>query len=455
MIGCALAYDPPVAAERGTTARGIRGSCAATNPWTYWILSRAACVLLLTTVTKYNGISVESDVRGVYFRAARNMFAGLVPYRDFHYEYPPGTLPVVALARLISGDHNARFTAVWVLLMLAFDAVVLSSLMRIAAGDEGAQRRWPAVTLWVFGGTAMFWILLHNDLVVIAPVLLGLELMVRRPAWAGANWAFATVAKIWPGPLMLGIALTRRSGRWPFVLGAAGVLVVTAAAVALPGATHAMVTYLLDYQGHRPIEFESTWADIRWIHATLSGVRLHTHFQDGAPGLLGGHSALFARLGYDLTTAVTVLAVLLPPVVRWRFRRQLGLRFWVWLMAAYVLAALLVAPVLSAQYAVWSLGAGAAVLAVDGSRAAVATGVSCGLVSTLTTAEFPFGFTALMQGRSWPVIALTARNLSIALGMCCALVGLVLAVRAGGPAGEPVATSRARRGGAAAGSRRR
>ena len=394
------------------------------------MLSRGAFVVLLASVRRFGGTSVTGDVRGDYFPAARHMAHGLVPYLDFRYEYPPGSLPFVALGWIVGGHRPGTYSAVWVLMMLALDAVVLASLLRVA-GPANAR---VAAAVWLVGGTTMFWSCLRNDMIAVAAVAVALALSVRRPAAAGASWAFGMVVKLWPGPPLVAIALARSRGRARFLAGALAVGLVTVVGMAIPGALRAMVSYLDAYQGHRPIECESTWADIRWLHAAYDGVTLRTRFIDGSRSFVDGSSPTFARLGYDLTSAVSATLVLVAVALRWRGRREISLRTWVWLLECYVVAALLVAPVFSAQYGLWFVGSGAAVAAVDRTRNGLAVSVSTVLAGALTTLIYPFGFEALLVGRGWAGAALTARPVLLVVLLVLSVRGAVRAARDG--AGE-------------------
>ena len=407
----------------------------AANPWTYWLLSRGAFVVLLRSVRRFGGTSVLGDVRGVYFPAAQHMAHGLVPYLDFRYEYPPGSLPFVLLGWVLGGHRPGTYTAGWMLMMLALDAVALASLLRLA-GPANARI---AAAVWLVGGATMFWSCLRNDMIAVAAVVAALALLARRPAAAGASWAFGTVVKLWPGPPMVAIAIARSRGRTRFVVGALIVSVVSVVSVAVPGALRAMLSYLDAYQGHRPIECESTWADIRWLHAAYDGTALRTRFIDGSRSFVDGWSSDFARLGYDLTTAVSALLVVIAVALHWRGRREISLRTWVWLLECYLLATLLVAPVFSAQYGLWFVATGAAVAAVDRTRIGLAVSVSTVIAGALTTVIYPFGFQALLVGRGWVVAVLTARTLLLVMMLVLSLRG---AARAARDAPEPTVRTR-------------
>ena len=145
-----------------------------------------AVAVLVTVAWELTGQAV-TDI-ALYRTYGERVADGLVPYRDFGFEYPPGALPAVVLPALVSGSLEAyravviaEFAVVGALAVLALDWALRSS---------GRGRRDRVVVLGVvalvpllLGGV----ILTRFDLVPAALVTAAAALMAsgRLRAWSG------------------------------------------------------------------------------------------------------------------------------------------------------------------------------------------------------------------------------------------------------------------------------
>jgi hypothetical protein len=252
---------------------------------------------------------------------------GLVPYRDFAVEYPPGALPVFALPSLV-GDYPSSFA--WLMAACGVALVVV----------VGAIRR-----------EAAFY-------VALAPVLAGSLILSRFDLWPalltaaalaallrdrhGLGWALlgaAVAAKLWP-LVIVPLALV-----WSFRLGRrraplAGLAVVAVVFVPFVVVAPHGLWSSLSGQLSRPLQIESLGAAIFTTFGHPAVVTSH-----GSQNV-SGHGAVAA------TFAVLQIAVLLAlwldfargPATRERF-----LRF----AAASVCAFVAFGKVLSPQFLLW------------------------------------------------------------------------------------------------------
>jgi hypothetical protein len=180
---------------------------------------------------------------------------GLLPYRDFDFEYPPGALIPVWLV----GGSDVGLSQ----LML-----VCALVAQLAAwGIGGARAGWLMVLLPPVAGAL---VRLHFDLLPAAMCMVGLWLIVARPWRRGAVelgfavLAVGTMTKLWPGAVALvalvwlaGRGETRPAWRSAVVFGAV-VLAIGLPFAALGGFPQDMVRYHLD----RPVQLESTPATV-------------------------------------------------------------------------------------------------------------------------------------------------------------------------------------------------
>lgn len=404
-----LAYEDGATTDDRPVWERIRRSAIppallARGVWPTWIATRLSFALgLLLAHAGSRKPLLPADVAVVYFNAARRLAQGAVPYLGFHYEYPPGTLPVLGLTWLLGGHSRASFVVVWCLLMLTLDAVITQRLTRFRFGVDAAYV-W-IIGICLIGPTA----LLRNDLIVVASFVVAFLITAERGTLVGgALWMLGVLAKVWPLAPMAALLFLRRPGRAKLAGGAAVVLGATAVLLAVQGALGPMVTYLFTRQGQRPIEIESLWATPSWIRTLITDTPLPVTHTFGSANLVGGETLM--SIATLCTAAVQLACVLAPALIARRLGVSITVPVLAWTFALYVSATLLLAPVVSPQYALWLLGASCVLLGVVG-RAAAGSFVAVTLAACgLTQLVFPGMFTQLQQGQPAAIIVLVLRN---------------------------------------------
>ena len=252
---------------------------------------------------------------------------GLVPYRDFAVEYPPGALPVFALPSFV-GDYASSFAWLMAACGVALVAVVATirreaafyvALAPVLAGSLILSRfdLWPAL--------------------LAAAALAALLRAHHRFGWALLGAAVA--AKLWPLVLVpLAFAWSARHGRARASL--AGLAVAVAAFVPFAiVAPHGLWSSLTG-QASRPLQIESLGAA---IFTTFGHPRVvSTHGSQNLAGH-GAAAATFALL------QVAVLVALWIGFARGPATRERFLRY----VAACVCAFIAFGKVLSPQFLLW------------------------------------------------------------------------------------------------------
>src|SRR4051812_42179892 len=153
-----------------------------------------------------------------YLSYGEKMRDGLVPYRDFAVEYPPGSLLVFVLPTWAHGDYASSFA--WLMALCGVLLVAVVASVR------------PAAAFYVALGPLLVGslILSRFDLWPALLATAALALLVRgRHAWGWGLLGAAVAAKLWPLVLVpLALAWSIRRGR-PLapLAGAAVVLVVS------------------------------------------------------------------------------------------------------------------------------------------------------------------------------------------------------------------------------------
>lgn len=405
-------------APRGTwdMMASVAGPAATRGVWLMWAATRALFGIGLLVVHAVFPAALPFDVAVVYFHAAKEIAHGQVPYLDFSYEYPPGSLPVVALAWLLGGHTPQSYVVIWSLLMLGVDAFIVSRLSRLRHGNQAALA-------WIFGialigPTAM----LRNDLLVVASFVLALGLTVAQGSRSGgAAWAFGALTKIWPIAPLAALLLLRRRRRADLAWGAGAVFGIATIVLASQGALGAMLGNLFQRQGQRPIEIETLWATPVWLGSLVTGKPVRVVHTFGSFNLVGGQ--LVTTLATALTAAIAVGCALTPILLTRLAGVPATAPVLAWTFGLYVGVILLVAPVLSAQYALWLLGAACALAGVTGRSATgflAATFVACGLTQLI----FPVLFTQLQHGAPAAIVVVVLRNLTLLVVAALGVVGL-------------------------------
>jgi uncharacterized membrane protein len=382
-----------------------------------WTAAAAAAVLLgisFYVLVAWLEQGQLSDVP-VYMHYADLVRGGAVPYRDFHFEYPPAALPALILPAYMSWSYATSFA---VLMGACGSGCIAAAASALRGVEAGAERMWLA--LLAIGVSPLILGSLFDTRFDLWPALLAvaaLAAIVReRPVMSGLLLGLGFAAKLWPA-VLLPIALAhlwRRRGRMSaFAVGAAFVAVSAACflpfAVLGPDGLRAMFTDQLD----RPLQVESLGAAVLMAAQHLGMSPLATVSSHGAQGLSGRGAGLAA----DLSTAFEVTAVVVIWVVFARRRNAGGEAV---LLAAAATVAALVAfdRVLSPQYLIWLVPL---IPLVRGGRGFFAGGLLL-LALGLTQTWFPFHYwpLALEHAAPWSWYLL-ARDLAL-----LALAGVLL-----------------------------
>jgi hypothetical protein len=316
---------------------------------------------------------------------------GLVPYRDFGFEYPPGALPAIVLPALVTGTlHAYRVAFVAELALVGVVAVLLldAVLLRLALPRRERILSLSVVALapLLLGGV----ILTRFDLVPAALVLAAVALAVagRRRA-AALVIGLGTAVKLYPALLLppLAIDAWRRGGRreLAIVLGLAAAPIVLAYVAFLAVAPDGVLDSLGRQVG-RPLQIESRGAGLLLALHQAVGMGLAWTSGSGSQNLTGtGAGTLAVVQGVAQVAAVVLVWV---AYARGPSTTERLVRYG----AASVVAFVALSKVLSPQFLVWLV---LLVPLVAGSRRR-ATLVLLVVACALTAIWFP--------GRYWELV---------------------------------------------------
>jgi hypothetical protein len=328
----------------------------------------------------------------LYRTYGERVAGGLVPYRDFAFEYPPGALPFLVLPALVTDSleaYRAVFVAelavVGALAVLAFDRALRS------LGRHGRDRLVVlgviAIVPLLLGGV----ILTRFDLVPAALVALAAGLMATGRLRSAAFVVGVGIAvKLYPVVLLplLAIAAWRRTGRREAV-----VVVALAAAPAVAVYVPFLILGadgVLDSFGRqlgRPLQIESLGAGVLLALHHAAGMPLEWSSGSGSQNLTGTTAGAVAVL--QGVAQIAALALVWVGFARGPASTERLLRYG----AAALVAFVALSKVLSPQYLVWLVLLVPLVVGVRGRGAMWLTVLAC----ALTAAWFPAGYWDLVR----------------------------------------------------------
>ena len=252
----------------------------------------ASLALAVTGIVRGSGHQIADT--GRYQEFGEAMRDGLVPYRDFEFEYPPGAALVFLAPELAAIGDDAYF---WTFASLM--AVFGAGGVLVAAASLGCSRSalWGlALSPLVFGGV----VLTRFDLVPALLVAAATLLVVREHPRAAAIALGAGAAVKWYPlalvPLVAVWAWRRRDGRTS----------VEACALALTVPLLAYLPFLIVAPGEvgdsvwrqisRPLQVESLGAGILVLAHRVAGLDITVETSYGSQNLTGGVAAAVAAV---------------------------------------------------------------------------------------------------------------------------------------------------------------
>jgi Glycosyltransferase family 87 len=322
------------------------------EPWRALALGGAGLFFLSFVLVRFGPLAQGqiTDI-WVYQRAGDAIVHhGLVPYRDFPIEYPPGALPMFIIPSLAEPFTYARTFQLEVLpcgLALALAAAV-------ALRTAGTDLRNAALALATIGLSPLLigpLVLSRFDLWPSALTAIAVAALAAGRDRAGAFWlGLAIAAKLYAAALLPLIAIDVWRRRGPRAAAATcGVATATAAAIFLPFAILAPsgVAEPISRQLQRPLQVESLGSALLIAVHQLNHMHIHTYGYLGSDNLDSPGEGV-VRVA---TAVVSVLAVALVCTMYARGRTSRA-RF---CTAAAATVSLLVAfdKVLSPQYMIW------------------------------------------------------------------------------------------------------
>jgi hypothetical protein len=359
-----------------------------------------------------NDIAAVSWSLTFYYDNASKVTAGMIPYRDFLFEYPVLSFPLFLLPRLLVSDLDSYKAAI-VVEMLIFDAAAIYLVARQVSESEGMER-----VPWCLG-----WYTLYCA--SLSPLVIGrFELAPMALAFAAARWWFAgrsplggitaglgALMKIFPGvvaaPALVWEVSRLRTSRAHGTAAFFATMAVGLAAWFALGSRSVLDS--LGYHARRGLEVESLYGGALFLWGTATGTAVPWVFDYKAYHVGPEWGAWLAPIAFPLQVATLLLVM----VQFWRSGMTEGMRY----SAAAVLAFISTGKVLSPQYLIWLFPFSAV---LDGRIGRLARQIF--LLACLTTAMlYPGpGFVMVLDHQAGAILLLNLRN-----GLLIWLLGLL------------------------------
>lgn len=405
-----------------TAPRGSGIAVAARSiPWR--LVAPSVVVLIAAALTPASELHSNQGDVGLYLEKAHQFASGLVPYRDFPFEYPPLALVPMVVPYLVwpfgslAVEGYAWLFVAWEALLLLAVAIVLARIVRLV--DADAPRRATARGGSDSGRDHMS--SMANRLVVVTigaalavafrfdlyPALLVMvalwAALAGRPGVAGVAVGLGVLAKLYPLAVVPALVIPwlipvdpRRLIRF------AAALALTIPLVLLPFVALAgNATFgFLSYQAERGLQIESIGGGLAVLGGLLAG---------HPPDLSFGFSAVqvegpFARAWLGLLPILTVAGFGLLGLLGLRRlgRGRIPAGTVVEFAFAAVLVVLATSKVFSIQYVVWVVP-----------FAALLSGRKFWLAAALVALTMPIHpllYGDLVKEQALPVLVLNLRN---------------------------------------------
>jgi Glycosyltransferase family 87 len=355
----------------------------------------------------------------LFFHDGGWTLAGAVPYRDFLFEYPPGSLLFMLVPHVFAVGF-LRYRTLFFVESAVLDVIIVAALYAIARGARLPPVR--PLVLYTLAVVALGPLVIYRiDLAPAALTTLALLAWQRdRPAMAAAALAAGTATKLYPllllPPLIMDQWLRGRARRIPVaVLAFAGSLAIFLSPALLAGPE--ALGHAVRFQAYRHLQVESIWATPVLLLHLVTGFALQVAARGRALVVLGPGDALGGA-----GTVALALVVLATYWGWWRLRRRPDVRAIALPIgtATLVLSTAILSKVLSPQYLIWVMPL-FAVLPLR-PRLTLAALAAFYAALPLTQWIYPLHYGELVQLLTpLPVAVLATRNIVLVLSLATLL----------------------------------
>lgn len=365
------------------------------------------------------------DVTLVYaFWMNRGLDAGIWVGIDTSWVYPLLAIVPMALSAVFGWTFYA---STWLTLAMAIDAAAFAVLLRRGRPDRAttATAWWWIAFLVAVGPVALGRI----DTFATAVAIIGVLVIVGRPALGSALLTIGAWIKVWPAALVAAAVIALRSRLTVLASAFATTAVVLVVGLILGGGA-SLFSFITEQSG-RGLQIESPLAiPAMWAAWARAGTSIYYDREILTYQLRGPGTEFAASLSTPLL-ALAVAAVAVLGIIGAR-RGRAAATMLPPLFLALITALLLFNKVGSPQFAGWlavPVIFGLVTARLEGGPSFRVPAVLALMIGALTQVVYPYWYGRLLGLDTVILVALTTRNLLYLVLFAWAIVALVSAVR--------------------------
>ncbi|BAZ53364.1 hypothetical protein NIES4103_60380 [Nostoc sp. NIES-4103] len=332
------------------------------NNWMLWVILIHCLGLIILGLLNYEKADGSHDLN-IYYKSSRNLLAGILPYRDFKFEYPPFSLFAFVLPRILTlGLLNNYHIYAFLFLLenVFFSTIILLLIFKYNQLRHRPTNKISIVFYVLFVMIIARFVTWHYDIFpTLLTVLSLLAVISNRPTLAGISLGFGIAAKLYPVvllPIFTAYYFAHKSYRAILNLwfGTLGAIILSFIPFAI--ATGNQLFSFFTYHKERGLQIESLPAGIMTLISKWRLIDIKTKAAYGSINIVSHFDNLVLNLLPWLFIAIYALLVV-NSVYCFREKYEESESVRITTLVAYTLLALLVFiitnKVFSPQYIVW------------------------------------------------------------------------------------------------------
>ena len=317
------------------------------------------CVLIATFA--FTAINDEwMDVNN-YWKNINNLYEnGLIPYKDYVFEYPPFSLVIFLIPRVLSWNLDSFHIMFALFAMIAY-LVICWAVLNLTKVNKNAYL-FAAILLIIIPIFSIKFILTRNDIFAVLSVILSIWLYKNNHnKWAYVILAIGGMIKMYPLLLLIPFIINDVSRRdIKSIVSCLLIISLTCLIIELPFLiidSNSAFDYLT-YHNDRLIQIESVVASVMYFAYLLGYTDLHYIESYGSDNMWGELPDIIAPLMNDVlmcSIIVTCLFLLTLAIINKGWDDDKKVKMLVLMSSCIILVFIIFSKVYSAQYMLWIL----------------------------------------------------------------------------------------------------